>query len=305
MLTERAILDPTVILVDSRQAAEMIIYPAVDHSDPRDGDLLLDFRPRELARTFVYSQADDPIPWAPGVYASIPAGRAGPSFAGGFYVAHHHREPGGIGADLEAAREIRPDLLWSFVGTASNHPVRERLAEIDDPRALVRDTQKWSDTTRWGWQSEHRTDGRSAFSDFAQVLGRSSFVVCPRGRGASSIRLFEALQAGRCPVIVSDDWVPPPFVDWPSCSLRVREREIGDLPALLRAREADAPALGRRARAAWEAYFSPERQLQTLVDCCREIAAASDARPALAARALLHPTSLRQGLRHVKQRVAR
>lgn len=303
-LLESAELAPGFELAESRAAADLILYPAPNRSDPAAGDRLRELRPRERRRTFVYSQSDFPVPWAPGVYVSLPGSRAGSAFAGGSYVAHHHHEAGGIGADLEAARALQPDLLWSFVGTADNHPVRGRLLGLRDPRALVEDTRSWNEVVRWAWATEHRSEGRTAFSRFAAALGRSKFVLCPRGRGASSIRLFEAMQVGRCPVIVSDDWLPPPFVDWETCSLRLPEARVGELPELLRQREPEAAELGRQARRVWERSFSPSRQLQTLVDACLAVATTAPPRPALLARALLHPDAVRLGLRQVKQRIA-
>jgi hypothetical protein len=302
-LLERAELDPGFSLVESAAAADLILYPVPEGSDPAAGDGWRELGRRGRQRAFVYSQSDFPIPWAPGVYASLPASRAGGAFAGGSYVAHHHREAGGIGADLETAREIAPDLLWSFVGTGSNHAVRRRLLALRDRRALVEDTRTWSEDVRWAWASERRRDGRAAFAGFASSLGRSKFVLCPRGRGASSIRLFEAMQVGRCPVIVSDEWLPPPFVDWTSCSLRVPEASVEELPELLRSREPEAERLGRAARRVWERLFSPERQLQTLIDACLLVAATSPPRPAVLARALLHPEAVGQGLRGAKRRL--
>lgn len=301
-LLERAALDPGFAVAESAAAADLIVYPVPESSDPAEGDGWRQLGGRGRRRAFVYSQSDFPVPWAPGVYASLPASRAGGAFAGGFYVAHHHREEGGIGADLEAARQLEPDLLWSFVGTGTNHAVRQRLLELRDPRALVADTRAWSEEVRWAWAAERRADGRAAFAGFANAMGRSRFVLCPRGRGASSIRLFEAMQVGRCPVIVSDEWLPPPFVEWESCSLRVPEAAVAELPELLRAREGEAAALGHEARRVWERLYSPERQLQTLVDACLALAATSPPRSAVLARALLHPDAMRQALRGAKRR---
>lgn len=265
-LLERAVLDdPVAKLVDSRRGADVIVYLAPPWPDPDAPDRLRSFRPRDLLRTYVYSQDDFPIRWAPGMYASLPAARAGSTCTGGFYVAHHHREPGGLTDDLEGARDLETDVLWSFVGTLSNDPLRERLRTIEDPRGLVQDTQRFSDEVRWGWQTTHGAEGRTAFSRYADMLGRSSFVLCPRGRGAGSIRLFETMQVGRCPVVISDDWLPPPFLDWGSCSIRVPESQVHDLPRILREREQDSAALGREARLVWERFFSTERQLQTLL----------------------------------------
>jgi hypothetical protein len=135
----------------------------------------------------VFSQKDDPVPWAPGVYASVSASHADSCFAGGFYVAHHHHEADGIAGDLEAARELKPSALWSFIGTLSNHAARGRLRDVRDPDGLVLDTQHFSNVVRWAWQSSHRVQGREAFSTYATTLGES-FVLCPRGYGSSTIR---------------------------------------------------------------------------------------------------------------------
>lgn len=298
--------DPGVaVMVDSRADADVIIYPSHDLSEAGASDHLRDFSLRELLRTCVFSQLDEPFPWAPGMYASMPAGYAKPGLVGGFYVVQQHHEEGGIVADLEAARGLEVNLLWSFVGTISNHPVRGRLRELGDDASLVRDTQTWSDKIRWKWRGEHHREARRAFTSFAETMGHSAFVLCPRGRGPGSIRLFEALQVGRVPVIVSDEWLPTPFVDWESCSIRVAERDIEHLPCLLRERKPEAGEMGRRARLEWERHFAPERQLSTLVAGCLHAAAAARNRPLVAARAAFRPQSLRRGLRVVKQKATR
>ena len=119
------------------------------------------------------------------------------------------------------------------------------------------DTQYYNDVIRWHFSDTHRSDGRAAFSSYAESLGRSAFVLCPRGYGPSLIRLFEAMQVGRCPVIISDNWLPPPFVDWSTCSIRVPEASIEDIPAILRKRQGEAGKLGREARRVWEQFLSP------------------------------------------------
>lgn len=298
--------DPaTAVIVDSPREADLIIYPKTDRVEDGASDRLRDLSPRELLRTCVFSQLDEPFPWAPGVYASIPAAYGRGGFVGGFYVPHHHYEEGGIEGDLEAARAREPDLLWSFMGTIANHPIRERLATLDDERSLVRDTQAWSETVRWGWKSKHRERGRKAFADYAELLGRSTFVVCPRGRGPGSIRLFEALRMGRPPVIVSDDWLPPPFVDWDSCSIRVPEARLRLLPEILRERESEARRLGDAAREVWEQRFSPRRQLDTLVRSCLLSHKEAPNRLGIVGRACVRPQALRRGLRRVKQSARR
>ncbi len=108
------------------------------------------------------------------------------------------------------------------------------------------------------------------------------------------------MQAGRCPVIVSDEWLRPPFVDWDSCSIQIPEASVDDLPAILRSREGDAKRLGEEARRAWELYFAPERQLETLISACVALAENPAPRLSTLGRAVAHPQSARRGARRVK-----
>jgi hypothetical protein len=274
-LFERAPQPPRGIrFVTRREDAELIIYLDPPWPDKDAPDRLRNFTAGQLLRTFVFSQSDRPLPWAPGMYASMrrPRGyRTAAAFTGGFYVPHHHRAPGGLGDHLKSARDVTPDLLWSFVGTGQNASVREEVLRLRDPRAVVQDTKRFSDTLRWAWDSTHRDEAQIAFREYATTLGRSKFVLCPRGRGPSSIRLFEALEVGRCPVIISDSWLATPFVDWESCSVRVAEKLVHQIPRILRDREDEADDLGKRGRIVWENFFSPETQLSTLVLACLEI----------------------------------
>ncbi len=260
----------------SPEDADMLIYPVPEWADPEAPHSLRRLSIRTWwPRIFLYSTNDVPLAWAPGVFASIPrryASRGG--FRGGCYVIHHHRESGGM-AELIDRRLDEPlpqDLLWSFVGTVENDPgVRGRVMRLDDERAYVRDTQQWKREIRWNWGGTMKKEGEEAFASYVDIAGRSKFIVCPRGVGASSMRLFEAMQMRRCPVIVSDDWTPPPFVDWDACAVMVPEADIDRLPAILRAREHEAEALGRNAQAAWERYFSPSMTLPAIVEACIDI----------------------------------
>ena len=287
-LVERAKLDGARCqLVSSREEADIILYIEAPRRYPDARDPLISLRPRDLARTYVFSQADDPIPWAPGVYASIPASRATAAVSGGFYVPPHYGVPGGLTEYLDAVRHVEPDVLWGFAGTVSNHLVRQQLAALSDARSLVEDTRFWNDQVRWGWRDRYRREVRTTFSRYAKLMSRCAFVACPRGVGPSSIRLFEALEVGRCPVIISDEWLPPSFVDWEACSIRIPEGRVRELPAILRAREQEAAVLGAEARRVWEQFFAPERQLNTLAAACLVIREQSPRRMVVLGRGLM------------------
>jgi hypothetical protein len=211
--------------------------------------------------------------WAPGVFASVPANHPDVARArGGFYVHHANYEPEHA-AVLQPRPHDEATFLWSFVGTVSTWPsVRGPLLALQDDRALRLDTEAWSVRYRWQLEGPGRAERSRALTSYAETLHQAQFVACPRGLGASSVRLFEAMRAGRCPVVISDEWMPPPFVDWESCTIRIPESHLGDLPAVLREREQDAAALGVRARLVWEQHFSPAAMLNTLVEACLDIA---------------------------------
>jgi hypothetical protein len=271
-LTEDATDSATVRWTDEPGAAEIVIYPVPLWHDRGAPRRLHALRPDVLARMFLFSQDDSPVLWAPGVFASAPANHPDTARArGGFYVYHTHYEP--EHAALLAPRpHAEAEYLWSFVGSVATCPqVRGALIALADGRALAIDTADWNRHHRWQFEGPGRAGRSEALRSYAETLHRAKFVVCPRGEGLSSVRMFEAMRVGRCPVIVSDSWTAPPFVDWESCAIRVAQRDLRHLPAILREREQDAVALGREARVVWERRYSPATMLDTLVQSCLDI----------------------------------
>ena len=109
---------------------------------------------------------------------------------------------------------------------------------------------------------------------YADTLLASCFVLCPRGNGTSSFRLFETMQAGRAPVILADAWTPPSHIDWSACALTIKERDIPNLPEICQANRGRAEAMGLAARREWEAWFSPLGMWRLIETAAGEIAAA-------------------------------
>jgi hypothetical protein len=152
----------------------------------------------------------------------------------------------------------------SFLGSPT-HPVRRELVALRHPRGHFDSVEGF---LFHDWRSRDFAERRR---HFAEVLFRSQFVLCPRGHGTSSIRLFEALAAGRVPVVISDQWVPPAGPDWDAISLRWPER--GGFDALLQHledREPEAAAMGARARDAFTEWFAApvwfDRAIEGLAD---------------------------------------
>jgi hypothetical protein len=260
-----------------KESAELGHARHVLVDDPADADLILfaemhltfAFRVRRHPyykafrnKCFAFAIDDWVIPFLPGVYASIEKSWYSPRrVRSGFYLSILENPY----AQFDPAATER-DLLYSFVGSNTS-AVRATLARLKDPRSVFIDTSSESLPIQIGGTPEQRAVYWKRYADIAR---RSKFVLCPRGRGTSSVRLFEMMQMGRAPVILADDWVPPEGPQWEQFSIRIPEREALRVPQILKQREAEALALGLRARQEWERWFSPEARFNT-VDWCLEI----------------------------------
>ncbi|MGZ4986153.1 MAG: exostosin domain-containing protein, partial [Chthoniobacterales bacterium] len=114
-------------------------------------------------------------------------------------------------------------------------------------------------------------DRRDYYRRYAELTKASKFVLCPRGLGAATIRLFETMRMGRVPVILSDEWVPPEGPCWEKFSVRAPEKDFAQVPQLLEQFERAAVAMGQLARREWEEWFSPEVAFHRVVEYCLTI----------------------------------
>lgn len=147
-----------------------------------------------------------------------------------------------------------PDYLYWFRGSPLSHPVRARIFEAleESPLGLLVENTST-------FHSHSEGDKKS----YLDELYNCHFALCPRGWSPNSYRLYEAMQMGRCPVIISDEWVESIGPDWSSCSIRIPESEIAKIDEILSARKIDAARLGRNARQEWEAHFSETTRNRT------------------------------------------
>ena len=217
-------------------------------------------------KSYLFSSTDRIVPFLPGVYASVERRWFWPSWTRpGFYLGVRERE------GLRHEPGSRPRLLYSFVGDAAASPVRAAIMRLEHPDGVVADTGEGS--------GERGPVPPDAYLErFASSIAESAFVLCPRGRGAATFRLFETMMLGRVPVVLSDAWVPPQGPDWESFSIRVAERDVERVPSLLEGRAGEAGAMGEAARAAWLAWFSEQASFHRTVDWCLDLGRRSRAR---------------------------
>lgn len=239
-------------IVDDLASADAVLY--LEPNGWRDrsyAELLL----REEAvrrfpeKCFAYNYADFFIGFLPGLYVSLPQRHAAdPRFASWSYILGLPNRF--VTKASECSGPYQPRFLFSFRGS-NTAPVRVEL---------FRRARQWSAfaaVAELGVGEFFATDA-AAKQRYVEEILASQFVLCPRGLGPASHRLFETMALGRVPVILSDDWVAPSGPDWAAFSLRVRESEIDRLPEMLRANADRAESMGCAARQAWCDWFAPE-----------------------------------------------
>jgi hypothetical protein len=193
---------------------------------------------------------------------------------------------------------IERRYLCSFVGSSRTHGVRRQLLGTPCADAILTDTK---DQRAWEMSETQKAQYEA---EYLRIAVESHFLLCPRGIGPCTYRLFESMQLGRAPVIIADEWVEIEGIDWNAFSIRIPERDTDRLESILAARRQESLQMGRIARQVWEQHLSPAASLRTLAAA----AFAALAKPYSAAdwladkRQFMAGHHLRGLLRHYKNR---
>lgn len=278
-------------LTDRLDRADIILFAETSYVGPTLRNVRRDMIYRQnRERCYAYSEYDFVVPLIPGIYPSVSnRWNVGNRARGGPYLSWYSREEEAL---MEASTDPR-QYLFSFIGATRHAPVRKDILTLSHPTALLDDSTWWYTTT-----DKSESTIRAYKARYADSIARSHFVLCPRGLGASSVRLFDAMRMGRVPVILSDEWLAPEGPDWASFSVRVREQDVRILPDLLERLAPEAEEMGHAARRAWEAWFSPEVIFHHFTEACLSIHRARTlaervAQPLAAAQFLLHPPTVK------------
>jgi hypothetical protein len=269
MMNERAKASQAHQLVDDPADADLILMLG---NDARQPEMLLD---HPLYRTFpdrcaVYTEEDSYLPLIPGVYCSArydQSTRIGRVFNYS-YITRNGRHCNTFlresGAGSQSTSPSEKKYLFSFQG-GSTSPLRKRLFKLEfgRPDILIENTATYR---HWDNSDSNRSDFQRLY---AQTLRESHFVLCPRGAGFGSIRLFEVMAEGIAPVLLSDKYVLPPGVDWDSFLLRFPESQIHRLVELLTPHLPSAQQRGDRARAEFEKAFRGDLEFDHIVELAK------------------------------------
>jgi hypothetical protein len=246
-------------VANNAEASDLILFPhchmlATDWrlNAIREHPLSRDYREKVM----VYDERDRPWCAFPGVYISMSSGT----------FDHRAQRPWGyFRLPQTVAACESADLLFSFIGSVGGNRSRQTLFELHHPSAVIEEVRSF---TFYDPTSPFFEERRA---HYREIVGRSRFVLCPRGAGTSTFRIYEALSAGRVPVIVADDWVPPKGPPWETFSLRWPEKQTKGLIATLEERDSDWPAMSTAARHAYGEFFAPDVSFHRIVELCREL----------------------------------
>lgn len=244
-------------LVDDPTAADLILFLGNPTHEPHllTGHPLYRDYPDKCA---IYSEDDEYLPLLPGVYCS--ARNDVSTRANRVFTWSYASVGGNIASPYLAGIPADKSFLFSFQG-GSTSILRKRLYKLAFNRldVLIEDTSAYH---HWELDQPGREQRQQSF---ARTIAASHFVLCPRGAGTGSIRLFEVMQAGIAPVLISDDYPLPPHVPWDTFLIRIAERDIRRLPELLEPYRESSAERGRLARQAWGNHFAPENEFDAIV----------------------------------------
>jgi hypothetical protein len=204
-------------------------------------------------RCFVHDFADFPAGFMPGVYTSMPRDRhdSRRTRAGAFM---------GINPFACTLGTNQPQLLFSFRGFAS-HPVRVELFKVkfDRPDCVVTQSFKWFNHDD---SEKHR---------YGEELRNTKFVLCPRGAGTGTGRVFESMASGRVPIIMSDAYQPPMAPMWNDFAIILSESKVSQVAQIAEQYEPRWREMGQHGRHIYETWFCPEVNIFRLLQAIEEI----------------------------------
>jgi hypothetical protein len=248
---------PLHALVDDPETADMILFVA--GWQPHGEGVADSSLPKKYPdKCFIYFDDDGFVPLLPGIYTNaeklwgIDLGRT-----------ESHMFIDALNPNVAPIPNAKKKYLFSFAG-GSTSLLRKKLYKINFGRedVLVRNT---SDYYHWDPSQE----GREARQrEYAETIASSHFGLCPRGASAGGLRLFEVMQMGVAPVMISDTFRLPVGPDWDTFLIDVPESRIKDLPQILEPYRGESAERGRLARQAWENYFAPPVMFNGIVAAC-------------------------------------
>jgi hypothetical protein len=152
-------------------------------------------------------------------------------------------------------------LLASFVGTTTTHPLRVELAKRLSrcERIFISGRSQWSSTVQ-----------KSDAETFVNTTLQSKFCIAPRGYGRSSFRFFESIQLGTVPVYVWDDveWLPyKDILNYEEFSISVQKKDISKICDILESVTEDEYKEMQESLKKVEPFFTLDYLVEYIIQC--------------------------------------
>ena len=182
----------------------------------------------------------------------------------------HHLNPYVQNHDYRLQNNEKKDYLLTFIGR-NCHRIRRAIFALrfDRDDVLIED----SSNTFKLWSDQAQEEKRKRQEYYYTVLLRSKFSLCPRGVGTNSIRVFESMQLGVAPVIISDEWVFPKGPSWNEFSIILKRKHLSSLEKIVESYESSYVEMGHLARKAYESFFSEDVYFNYVIENCEDILA--------------------------------
>lgn len=233
---------------------------------------ILSIKDHELIRKypskcFFWCDDDHPLAILPGLYASLPSVFFNTNFHRTiFYLSRSNNLIGKLKKEYE---KKAPLYLASFQGSISSN-IRKKLLDLrfETDGIVIKAVQQLWTTFLFGIGFD---DQESTVDEYARLIFDSKFVICPKGNGVSSYRVFETLEAGRVPVIISDKFVPPAIQPVSEYMLFLKEADINKLEDFLISRESEFEKLARNAAIVFDDNFADHSKLHYIGEKLEEI----------------------------------
>lgn len=149
------------------------------------------------------------------------------------------------------------ELLASFVGSAT-HPIRIKMANAcKNNKDIIIYIKDWNPTV-----------SKNEFETFINLTLNSIFCLCPRGYGLNSFRLYEAMQLGSIPVIITNNFYLPwkDELNWEEFAVLIDNSQIQDLPNILKSYSTDKiKNMREKIKEVYPKYFTMNGMYQNIL----------------------------------------
>lgn len=110
--------------------------------------------------------------------------------------------------------DFERNILANFIG-GETHPIRKEIFKLK------------------GQPNLYISQNKHSLESFCHILSTSIFTLCPRGYGATSFRICEAMQYGSIPVYISDKFIVPHNLNFMQYGVFVPAKGITNLESVL------------------------------------------------------------------------